>query len=573
MSKTPVINEQLDNIARAIWNVAGGGINQQSLDATFGAMLNGDNTTEIFWQWWPLSETANNTKYDRLCRFATMCAKAWKDKVYTLRSYNADVSSLTTMTPLADLAGREPAQLCTETTEPVKDWADEDPMTWYIRAQALSLADGTMNITYLEGEEGFDINGEDAPVYSFALSLWMNDYTDGQYDYKTFATVQKPGLYPMPGDVDPQNAKRPITWHSAFPGGLNSKGALTSGAGRPPYNFHSANDGIAAARKMTDYEGLWCDCDTNWLLCMWQLRHFDLENSNILEGCLNYNYQDMAAKAETGVRRVLLASGAGAKYVVGSNVAVGDMGDDASANKDRGQAHTRNLVANAQISSIENVIIDGTAYDALNLILDKTIDVPAVAMVSTMPYFSGDTEALPGHKDGCRVSLTAGKTPIRVAGVEAIEGAYAIGLDPLYNVTTDTVEGATVYKYAIYECRDSVNQAGSITKNYIDTGLSNGDAVGWTNGWKYEKSFIRNKRGILFPDKLGGSSTTYFKSAFYVAGSAGVRCPWRFMHLYNGGYGGLAGEHGYNTPSGANWYGRPRLSGAAKKRGEWQAAA
>ena len=571
MSKTPVINKQLDNIAEAIWNVAGGGINQKSLDATFGAMLNGENTTDIFWQWWPLSETANNTKYDRLCRFATMAANAWKDKVYTLRSYNANVSGLTTMTPLADLAGKEPAQLCTETTEPVKDWADEDPMTWYIRAQALSLQDGTMDITYLEGEEGFDITGEDAPVYTFALSLWINDYTDGQYDYVTFATVQKPGLYPMPGDVGLDNKKRAITWHSTFPGSLNSKGALTSGAGRAPYNFVNAAVGIAAARKMTPYEGLWNDCDSRWLLYMWQLRHFDLENSNILEGCLNYNYQDMAAKAETGVRRVLLASGAGAKYVVGSNVAVGNMGDDASANKDRGQAHTRNLVANAQISSIENVIIDGAAYDALNLILDETIDVPAVAMVSTMPYFSGDTEALPGHKDGCRVSLTGGKTPLRVAGVEAMDGAYTIGLDPLYNVTKVTPEeGSDVYQYTVHECRDSENLAGSITANYIDTGISNGDAVGWTSGWKYVKSFVRNKLGILFPDQIGGASNTYYKSAFDVTNSAGVRCPWRFMLLYNGGHGGLAGGDGYHAPSSSGWAGRPRLSGAGKKRGEWQ---
>ena len=48
--------------------------------------------------------------------------------------------------------------------------------------------------------------------------------------------------------------------------------------------------------------------------------------------------------------------------------------------------------------------------------------------------------------------------------------------------------------------------------------------------------------------------------AFNVTGSAGVRCPWRFMNLNNGGNGGLAGENGNNTPGNANWNGRPRLS-------------
>lgn len=61
------------------------------------------------------------------------------------------------MTAMDDLADKAAAQLCTENTEAVEDWADEDPMTWYIRANALSLEDGTMNITYFEGEDGLTL--------------------------------------------------------------------------------------------------------------------------------------------------------------------------------------------------------------------------------------------------------------------------------------------------------------------------------------------------------------------------------------------------------------------------------
>ena len=49
-------------------------------------------------------------------------------------------------------------------------------------------------------------------------------------------------------------------------------------------------------------------------------------------------------------------------------------------------------------------------------------------------------------------------------------------------------------------------------------------------------------------------------SAFNFNGSSGVRAPWRFCNLNNGGHGGLAGANGNNTPSNANWNGRPRLS-------------
>lgn len=253
---------------------------EKTLDTACQELIDGTNTTRIFWAWYPRAMTLGETnKYKLLSRFLTAAAQAWKDKTYTLRSYDPSVSGVTKMTPMDDLANKEAAQLCTENTEAVEDWADEDPTTWYIRANALSLEDGTMNITFFEGEDGFDITGEDAPVYTFTAALWIREWNDGSYDYISFRTTKGAGYYPDAADVDPENKKRAVTWHPSFPGGLNSKGALTSGAGRKAYNFASATTGIKKARQMTPYEGLWNDCDTRWLLRMWQLRHFDLENS------------------------------------------------------------------------------------------------------------------------------------------------------------------------------------------------------------------------------------------------------------------------------------------------------
>ena len=467
------------------------------------------------------------------------------------------------MTPMDDLADKVAAQLCTENTEAVEDWADEDPMTWYIRANALSLEDGTMNITYFEGEDGFDITGEDAPVYTFALALWIKEWNDGAYDYISFRTTRGSGYYPDAGDVDPKNKKRPITWHATFPGGLDSKGALTSGAGIKAYNFASATAGIQKARQKTIYEGLWNDCDTRWILRMWQLRHFDLENSNIAEGCTSYNYQYMAALPEENVKRVLLSASQAAGFIVGSTVSVGDMG--AQSNKDRWNAWMRNLADLVKVSSIEKVTVGGTEYTAINLDISGTITTTATTCISTMPWHSGATEALPGHKDGCTFSLTAGKTPLRVAGVEVLDGSYAIGLDPLYDTTANEAGG---FDYTVYQCRDSQKLSGSITADYEDTGIV---YSGMPSGWNYVKAFIKSKLGVLFPKLIGGSSTTYFKSAFCGTSSAGVRCPWRFASLNAGGLAGLAAENGNSAPGGSHWGSRPRLCGAGKKRGEWSA--
>ena len=542
----------------------GGSGSTAALDAACQSVLDGKNTTRVFWAYYPRAVAAGETnKYKILSRFATAAAQAWNRKTYTLRSYDPSVSGTTMMTPLDDLADLEAAQLCTEKTEAVEDWADEDPMTWYIRANALSLEDGTMNITYFEGEDGFDITGEDAPVYTFALALWIKEWNDGTYDYISFRTTRGSGYYPDAGDVDPTNKRRPITWHPTFPGGLNSEGALTSGAGKKAYNFAAATTGITKARIMSSYEGLWNDCDTRWLLRMWQLRHWDLENSGKAEGCTSYNYQYVVALPEENVKRVLVTTAQAANLVVGSTVSVGDMGSN--SNKDRGNSYMRNLADLVKISSIETVTVNDAQYGAVNLEIAETITTTATTYISTMPWHSGATEALPGHKDGCIHSLTAGKGPLRVAGVEVLDGSYAIGLDPLYQVTQNSEGG---YNYAIYECRDSQKQTGSVTSDYIDTGLS---YEGMPEGWNYVKSFMKTKLGVLFPNAIGGSSTTYYKSAFCGTGSAGVRCPWRFASLPAGGSAGLAGEHGHISPGTSSWSGRPRLSGAGKKRGEWPA--
>ena len=536
----------------------------ETTDAVFANFLDGSNTTSVFWSWWPLSATGTDTKYDRLSRWAAIMATAWASKTYTLRSIVAEKSGgVHSMAPMDDLADKQPAQLCTESTVPVADWADEDPMTWYIRANALSKQDGTMDVLAIEGEDGFDLTGETAPVYQFSLALWLREWTDGDYDYISYRTTQADGYYPDAADVGMDNAKRLLTWHPCFPGGLNSKGGLTSGAGLKPYNFASAQNGIAAARKVTAYEGLWNDCDARWVLRMWQLRHFDLENSSICEGCLNYNYQCRVAKAESDATRVLLTKAQAANLLVGFTVSVGDPAS--ATDYDRSKAYMRNLAEAVQITDIANVEIDGTTYAAVTLDLSAAITTTATTYISTWPYISGHTECLPGHKDGCGYSLTAGKTPMRVMGVELLDGAFSIGLDPLYTVSAGS--DASHWNYQISECRDSEKLAGSVTADYLDTGLGMTDVEqGWNN---WVKDFSRTRLGVLAPRLFGGSSGTYYRSAFNGAYSAGPRCPWRFGDLHYGGTGGLACEHGYYWPGSASWSGRPRLSGAGKKRGEW----
>ncbi len=580
MAKQFVIDEKLENIDQTLQKIEDALLHPQSalvivdgsgewLDQAFSAMINGYNTTKLFARWWSLASDTPN-RYDRLCRWFRILSTAWADKVYTLRAPHYSISNgVTMLTPMADLAGKTAASCCTEASDVGVEWADEDPMTWYVRANALSLQDGTMNITAIEGiDDDFDITGESAPVYTFSNALWRTHFTDGQYEYKSWATKQSGNMRPYARDVGLDNQKRDMCWMATFGGGLTSDGKLTSGVGTKSVVRQSAAAGLTKARLWNNYESGWTDTDRYWLLDMWQLRHFDLENSGIIEGCTNYNYQYVVAAAENGVKRVLLTAAQAANFLVGSNVCLGTHPE--GTNTDRNTAANYNLADMAKILSIEVVTVSDVSYTALNLDLAEAIDVPATAYVSTMPWTPGSTEALPGHKDGSIGSLTNGKTPARIAGVECIDGAYTIGLEPLWSVSYDANRNPNQI-ISVYACRDCENQGSSVSANHVLVGTIERESTpSWA--WHYIKHFAINNEDALMPDAWGATGSSYYKSAVYLYPSSGVRAPWVFCRLDGTTNAGLAGSLTIVTPSYAVWDGRPRLGGCGKKRGEWQAA-
>ena len=534
-----------------------GGIN-----GIYKALVDGGNTTKLFYSFLELPDNKNKQRFEVINDFGQIIAEAWADKTYTLRFYKASVSGDYTGTPLDDLAdGRQAAPLVTDNTT-IEDWTENDPMTWYIRANALSLADGTMNILAFEGENGFDITGETAPVYCFALNLYLKHSTDDSYKYVSWKTVKAEGYESMAEGIAPDSSYRTITWHPAFFGGLNTAGGITSGANKKPVIWTSAQDALPLARKITPYEGLWTDCDQQYVLSQWQLRHWTLENSGVLEGCTRYNYQYTLAVAETDVKRVIVTKEQGKNFIVGSNVCLGERGVNESI--DRNQAYNHDIIQIATITSIENVNISEVEYTALNLDIDSPITTTTTMFLSTMPWSSGTTESLYNHSDGSITSVTNGFYPCRVAGIEMLVGTNIEMLDPLWQASIVDDH----WKYEVYSCRDSEKQASSITGDYQKTGeFSLTSAAEYT--WFYIKDMNELEAEAMIPTEFGGSDSTYYRSAVYsTGGSGGLRSPWRGGNLNNWGVAGFVCAHGSVSPGSSNWIGGGRLTGAGKKRGE-----
>ena len=559
--------EALDRQNTLLAGIAAGNAGADYIDASFAALLDGTNTTAVFESWWPLSAGDNVTKYARLERFARMLQKAWAKKTYTVRNYHESVSGDDAGTPLDDLAdGRSAAPLVTETDRNVADWAENDPMTWYIRANAKSLIDGTMEVLAVEGEPGFDLSGEIAPVYVFSAALAVKTWEDGSYIYTSWRMHTGGGYKPMAGDVAPDGTKRALTWHPAFYGGKNSAGGMTSGAGLLPMPWTSSNAALPLARKVTAYEGLWNDCDTQFVLMAWRLRHWTLSNSGHVDGCNNYNYQYTPALAETGVKRVLLTKAQGANLLEGSGICLGERGSNTGTSRDTDYCH--NILSIARIGSITNVTIEGTEYVAINLDIDTAINTTTTMLLSTMPWPSGSTEKLQGHSDGCAGPLTSGKYPYRVAGMEMEIGSYCEELDPLWQVS---IVDDDHWRYEAYACRDSEKLAGSITGDYMKVGQFDLPNKNQWN-WNYIRALNAMTEEAQMPTKFGGSGSTYLRAAFASTGAPGLFAPWRFGVLYDGSVCGLPCADGSASPAGSSWGGVPRLAGSGKKRGEWPGA-
>lgn len=581
---------------------SGGDTSPEDQDAIWAAMIDGTNTSQLFDEWWPTTETYG-TRYERLERWFKILADAWKNKRYILRMNKPEYSASSEIVAMGDLANTAVGRCYTPQTYDanVKEWYEEDPMTWYIRANALSLADGTMNIVAVEGEDGFDITGITAPVYTFSLALYVmyDSLRDSNYMYKTFSTV--PIKEYAEGEenrdffacdsvlVDGKVEKRTMSWHATFGGVLfeeNGTTRLTSGdfyVQDPAYNNHSGlisacgvsqQTGLVYARNWSANEGCFCENERKWLLDMWQLRHFDKENSGILEGCTNYNLTMPVTKAST-----VKSGNVCSVSVNGSYAEAIAIGTRLKVQKGFGGEYLPSTatVMNAELITSSELVIDYMFDD------DSTTELQKNWTLQTVAWEPGSTEQLAGHVDGCAGScvraadpstqLTIGYFPARIAGVEVLDGAYTICGDPVISILQ---ENSGVYQIAYYYTNDVTKQGNNPNNDWSCISIINDMTI--LDDWIIElnNDHVNEDSSSLFasvePIEVGGSSSTYYKSSMIFKTPTGSEdpttpiVPWVFGNYYIRPEGGLAFICGLYRNIDSSDSARPRLAGCGKIR-------
>ena len=377
----------------------------------------------------------------------------------------------------------------------------------------------------------------------------LSDFMDNSHDI----------CEPTPEAIRPNGTFRNFVVHGKYPAKyLNSK--LTCCAGVIPTAWMSENNLIDRAKgNGVRYSGF-TSVDLAWLHIHSRIKYASLTMDNIIQGCVNNNYQRYAIVSESNTNRVLIGSNRISEFEIGEGVLIGAYGG--SADRNNSGVYSISGQAGRIVTSVELVEINGTQYTAItvdgasfNTVASPT-DTTATngsTIISSFHWTTGTNDAILGN-DGSIKNPKNGKYPSKLQGIE-----YSLGA---YEVLADTIQTQTNEHYTVYVCKDVTKQSKSSVANYIDSGIkcpkvASGDA------WQYIKKLAYAK-GIYYPTLVGGSSSTFTRDGFYMNGANTTSGNREFLPFgllsYGSGAGGLSCLLGSYALSHAHWTFASRLS-------------
>ena len=454
---------------------------------------------------------------------------------------------------IGELTDDSTGLVCTPSTETT---AGSDPFAhlpqfWCLEVAAEKNADGSHEIHYVEHiDSTADVRSGEYLCWVLQKNTWKREWQDTEYKYLKTRCHPAPGYKRWPEGTDRTGKVHEYMAHPKYYAGIGSDGRITCGTGLKPVNRTSHQTGISKWRSRgTQYSGA-SGSLPKFLDAMVRLKYGRKGNSGKIEGCSNYNYQYTAAVSETGVERIILTTAQAANLFVGSAVMLG-----IQSGNDRNTASNYSVFDGKLITAIEKVTIEETGYSAVYV--DNggvTFDTTAgSSYLSTSPYYSGWNDNVLG-RDGSRYSPTSGKEPGMIQGVEFMNGSYMILSDELWQWGKDA-DGK--YTFDCYKCYDQSKAGSAINDNYKQiTGAHLVFPSTQGNQWKYITDNIIDD-DVLWPETANASGSGVGVGAgFYCSPAAsGVRSPWVFGTLDDGGIDGLACRSSSTWVGPAYWFG------------------
>lgn len=391
----------------------------------------------------------------------------------------------------------EPSTLVTAGRD---DYAQLAAFKWY-DTNATVDDSGVPHVSAIDGHDPrFARDGSNGNVWVM-VAPWYYKVVETTTHHEIYYSLTKhDGYKPAPGLELPDGTLRPCMLYAKYIAGAYA-GKLASVSGLPAETSGTSHNGMITTAHAVGagYSGL-TTADDFYHKIMLLLKYAHRNSQRAYAGCVVYDAQYVVASAETGVKRVLLSE-AQAKYIViGSCVSVGIKATSAIVDRDNTAAHS---IANRVL--VKSLVKVGTNW-ALNLDC-STMDVPANACVTTMPWRSGSCDNLMGS-DGSPTSAASSKESYRVQGIELACGTYETVCNVI--VSSELNTDGTAHSFP-YTCYDSSNYAISKTANYVRQQI---DLYLGTNGvWNYISDAVFN--GYALPIVGGGTSTTHYGDGVY----------------------------------------------------------
>lgn len=468
-------------------------------------------------------------------------------KVYQTKIWKFAANPTSTGEKLLDNAGLafEPS---TDTEEGQDDYLNgQNPLFEWCNVNYVRDTDGSPKPVAIEGTSNYKTSGS-VDVGAMQMSFWWKwDASDPEYDLITISDTPHPelGLVPWAECVKADGTVLPWCIGSKYISGIASDGKPRSQPGLRPEWKQSHNILITNYQKKGD--GYWgAGAERNTFQIIFNLIKGATKNSQSLyQGCTNYNYQyDAAVQSSEAHTYFPVTNAQAANLIVGSTVSVGYASNNAGAlNKYRGQTTVHTYAERVRITKIED--LDGSnkavyldTEQGFNTIpVQHTEELSAPIMLSTMPWYSGQTDKVKGRHDGSPVSNTNGKYPYRVQGREYAVGGYILASDVVMDSQSDY--GKNVYvapKGTAHSSSDA-----TIRSTYTLLGKIPAKADGTGGDYYVGDIAVDEETGAWYPSVQGSSNSQGYGDMVYAGDTAtsGTR------EFLQGGYLG----HGSNAGS------------------------
>lgn len=423
--------------------------------------------------------------------------------------------------------------------------------TWDVNATVDD--DGVPHVTAIDGiDTRFKRDGSNGDVYVMTCPGYYKLESTSTHNEFLYSDTQYDGYAPLPGVLLPDGSKRPCLLFAKYAASLDSQQRPLSVSGKEiDREFGSQNRAIDyALKKGKGYAGR-CAGDTFYVQLMLMLK-YATKNSDVLGGCWQYTPQTAVTKAETGVKRVIIATSYANNFDVGSTVNVG-------TDKERNNAGNYSAAR-------ARTILSKTAIDDSNtaLNLDGTpITTTTACFVSSMPWKTGATDKLLGTDGRPSAAFAANHQPIRLQGIELFNGIYESDADLIANAVKDNDNLGRIELYRVF---DITKASKTSTANYTKIGEFAARDKTTNDSWRYAEDFTLSN-GVIIPTGLNATSTTGMCDAIGAnpLTSQGLRQVLRFGLLWDGAACGAFAANLRNDLANRRWNIGGRISGTCQR--------